>query len=125
MKWLLIGFIKAWRAIVSPWYGNICKYYPSCSAYGLEAVQTHGAIKGSGLTIWRILRCNPWSKGGYDPVPGTRSAYLWELEQAGLYDPDTGEMCGGTDGSSDCYCQVTEPDHQLAVTMAADHRGAR
>ncbi len=125
MKWLLIGFIKAWRAIVSPWYGNICKYYPSCSAYGLEAVQTHGAIKGSGLTIWRILRCNPWSMGGYDPVPGTQAAYLWELEQAGLYDPDTGEIWCEAGDSSDCSCQGTQPDHQLAGVVAASDRGVR
>lgn len=46
-----------------------CPYYPCCSQYGLEAVQKHGAIKGSLLALWRILRCNPFSKGGYDPVP--------------------------------------------------------
>ncbi len=95
MKWLLIGFIKAWRAIVSPWYGNTCKYYPTCSAYGLEAVQTHGALKGAALIVWRLLRCNPWSMGGYDPVPGTQAAHLWELEQAGLLDVDGGD--GGDD----------------------------
>jgi len=83
MKWVMIGFIKAWRAVISPMYGNVCKYYPSCSAYGLEAVRTHGAVKGGALTMWRIMRCNPWSKGGYDPVPGTEAAYLWEQELAG------------------------------------------
>ena len=46
-----------------------CPYYPSCSAYGLEAVQKYGAVKGVALAAWRILRCNPFSKGGYDPVP--------------------------------------------------------
>ena len=86
MKWLMIGFITAWRKFISPLYGDVCKYYPSCSAYGLEAVKTHGALKGGALTVWRILRCNPWSKGGYDPVPGTRAADLWELEQAGQTD---------------------------------------
>jgi len=70
MKWLIIGFIKAWRAVISPWY-NVCRYYPSCSAYGLEAVQLHGAIKGSWLIVRRIGRCNPWSRGGVDPVPGS------------------------------------------------------
>ena len=84
MKWVLMGFIKVWRAVVSPAYGPSCKYFPSCSSYGLAAVRTHGAAKGSVLTAWRILRCNPWSKGGYDPVPDTRDAYLWELEEAGL-----------------------------------------
>jgi len=90
MKWLMIGFITAWRKLVSPLYGNVCKYYPTCSAYGLEAVKTHGAIKGGALTIWRILRCNPWSMGGYDPVPGTEAARLWELEQAGVVEVSQG-----------------------------------
>jgi len=92
MKWALIGFIKLWRAGVSPAYGQTCKYFPTCSQYGLDAVHAHGALKGSGLIVWRILRCNPWSKGGYDPVPDTRAAYLWELEQAGLWGAgETGE----------------------------------
>jgi putative membrane protein insertion efficiency factor len=74
MKYLLIGFVRLWRAVVSPFYnanGDICKYYPSCSAYGLEALRVHGAIKGTYLMVWRILRCNPWSMGGIDPVPGS------------------------------------------------------
>jgi len=71
MKWLLIGLVKLWRAFASPSYAPCCKYYPSCSSYGLEALQLHGAMKGSVLTIWRLLRCNPWSKGGVDPVPGS------------------------------------------------------
>jgi len=90
MKWLMIGFITAWRKLVSPLYGNVCKYYPSCSAYGLEAVKTHGAVKGGALTVWRILRCNPWSMGGYDPVPGSEAARRWELEQAGVVDVSEG-----------------------------------
>ncbi len=74
MKYLMIAFIRIWRAVISPLYGNVCKYHPSCSAYGLRAVQTHGAIHGGWLTIHRIVRCNPWSLGGYDPVPGTPEA---------------------------------------------------
>lgn len=87
MKWLLIGFIKLWRAVISPLYGNVCKYYPSCSAYGLEAVRTHGALKGSWLTANRIVRCNPWSHGGYDPVPGTPAAAQWAREQRAARTP--------------------------------------
>lgn len=78
----MIAFIKAWRLVVSPLYGNVCRYWPSCSAYGLEAVQVHGAWRGGLLTVRRIGRCNPWSAGGYDPVPGTPAAAAWEREQA-------------------------------------------
>ena len=61
--------VRAYRLVLSPWIGNSCCYQPTCSAYSLEALEKHGAIKGSWLTIWRILRCNPWSKGGVDNVP--------------------------------------------------------
>lgn len=73
-KNLLIAFIRLWRWAISPLYGPTCKYYPSCSAYGLEAVHRYGAVRGGALTAWRILRCNPWSDGGIDDVPGTRDA---------------------------------------------------
>ena len=81
LTWLLVGFVRVWRAVISPLYGNVCKYYPSCSAYGLEALKVHGAFRGSAYTVWRILRCNPWSNGGYDPVPGTQEALAWAEEQ--------------------------------------------
>ena len=74
MKHLLIWFVRAWRAVLSPMYGNVCKYYPTCSEYGLEALTLHGALKGSALTVWRVLRCNPLSGGGVDPVPGSALA---------------------------------------------------
>lgn len=73
MKYVLIGLLKVYRAVISPLYGQVCKFYPSCSAYSLQAVQTHGAIKGTVLTVKRLARCHPWSAGGYDPVPGTHS----------------------------------------------------
>ncbi|MBS1898793.1 membrane protein insertion efficiency factor YidD [uncultured Microbacterium sp.] len=66
---LVLGFLTAYRAVVSPLYGDVCAYYPSCSAYAVGAVQQHGAVKGAGLSAWRILRCNPWSHGGVDDVP--------------------------------------------------------
>jgi len=71
VKYLLIGFLKAYRLVISPLYGNVCRYYPSCSAYALRAVEVHGAVKGGWLAGRRLLRCHPWSPGGYDPVPGT------------------------------------------------------
>ncbi len=82
MKYLLIGLLKAYRAVISPLYGNVCKYYPSCSAYALEAVSVHGAARGSWLAVRRLASCHPWAAGGYDPVPGTPAAVAWEQEQA-------------------------------------------
>jgi len=69
MKKILIFLIKLYQDYISPLKTTKCPYYPSCSAYGLEAVKRFGAIKGGGLALWRILRCNPFSKGGVDPVP--------------------------------------------------------
>ena len=71
MKYVLIGLLKVYRLVISPLYGNVCRYYPSCSAYALRAVDVHGAVKGSYLAGRRLLRCHPWASGGYDPVPGT------------------------------------------------------
>jgi putative membrane protein insertion efficiency factor len=71
MKWVLIGLLKVYRLVISPLYGNVCRYYPSCSAYALRAVSVHGAAKGTWLAMRRLLRCHPWAAGGYDPVPGT------------------------------------------------------
>jgi uncharacterized protein len=72
---LLLGFFRAWQLFVSPLYGQTCRFYPSCSAYGVEAVRRHGAVRGAWLTARRLLRCHPWNPGGVDPVPPTgRSA---------------------------------------------------
>lgn len=60
--------IRGYRAAISPLYGDVCRYYPSCSAYGLGSVQQRGLVVGTALTAWRILRCNPWSRGGVDEV---------------------------------------------------------
>jgi len=61
--------IRLYRLIFSPWVGFNCRYQPTCSAYALEALNKHGAIKGSYLTVHRICRCHPWGGDGYDPVP--------------------------------------------------------
>jgi putative membrane protein insertion efficiency factor len=66
---VLIGAIRGYQLVISPLLGPRCKYYPSCSTYGLEAVRTQGAIVGLALAVWRVLRCNPWSYGGVDDVP--------------------------------------------------------
>ena len=69
MKKILLGMIRFYQIYISPYKGTKCPYFPSCSGYGVEAMKKHGALIGSVLTAWRILRCNPFSKGGYDPVP--------------------------------------------------------
>ena len=71
MRWLLVGVLRAYRAVVSPLYGPVCRYHPSCSSYALAAVTRFGAVRGTWMAVRRVLRCNPWSFGGYDPVPGT------------------------------------------------------
>ncbi len=78
MKYVLIGLLKAYRLVISPLYGDVCRYYPSCSAYALGAIRRHGAVRGSWYASRRLLRCHPWAPGGYDPVPGTE-----ENDQAG------------------------------------------
>lgn len=69
LVWLLVGLIRGYQLTLSKLIGPVCRYYPSCSHYGLAAVKTHGAGKGSVLAAWRILRCNPWAAGGIDEVP--------------------------------------------------------
>ncbi|MFB9315405.1 membrane protein insertion efficiency factor YidD [Nocardioides plantarum] len=73
MKYLLIGLLKLYRLLISPLYGQVCRYYPTCSAYALEAVQVHGSIKGSWLAVRRVARCHPWAAGGVDKVPPRRT----------------------------------------------------
>ena len=69
MKNILIAMIRFYQKFLSPLKHTRCPYTPTCSQYGLEAIQKYGAVKGSLLACWRILRCNPFSKGGYYPVP--------------------------------------------------------
>jgi putative membrane protein insertion efficiency factor len=69
MKYLLIFIVKAYQRLISPLLGPRCKYYPTCSSYAVESLKRHGALKGTALAVWRVLRCNPWSLGGIDYVP--------------------------------------------------------
>jgi len=65
--------LRGYRAAISPLYGDVCKYYPSCSRYTLEAIQEYGLVRGVALGAWRILRCNPWARGGVDDIPHRHS----------------------------------------------------
>ncbi len=67
-----VVILRVYRAVISPLYGDVCRYYPSCSAYALGAIQQHGVFKGVALGAWRIARCHPWAKGGVDDVPERR-----------------------------------------------------
>ncbi|TFY97952.1 membrane protein insertion efficiency factor YidD [Ramlibacter rhizophilus] len=69
MKRVLIGLVKGYRLLLSPWLGSSCRFTPSCSAYALEALECHGAGAGSYFTVARLARCHPWCAGGHDPVP--------------------------------------------------------
>jgi len=69
MKRFLIGLIRLYQLLLSPWLGHHCRFYPSCSSYAAEAIETHGALRGSWLTLQRLSRCHPWHAGGPDPVP--------------------------------------------------------
>ncbi len=74
MRQVLVLLLRGYRAVVSPLYGQVCRYYPSCSAYALEAVERHGAARGTWLTARRLGRCHPWAEGGVDHVPGHQPA---------------------------------------------------
>lgn len=83
---ILIAPVLLWRKLISPLYGNVCRYYPSCSSYGLQSIQQRGVLLGVPLTLWRILRCNPWSQGGVDEVKKGPSWIL--VGQLGFVSPD-------------------------------------
>jgi len=68
-KHLLAGTFRAYKRVVSPLLPPACRFHPTCSEYAAQAVEIHGALKGSALAAGRLLRCHPWSEGGFDPVP--------------------------------------------------------
>lgn len=70
---IAVVILRFYRLVISPLYGDVCRYYPSCSAYGLGSIQEHGVIIGSVLTVRRLGRCHPWAEGGIDDVPAKRN----------------------------------------------------
>lgn len=69
LKKILIGFVQFYQKFISPMFPPSCRYTPTCSSYMIQSIERFGAIKGTRMGIWRILRCHPFVKGGYDPVP--------------------------------------------------------
>lgn len=69
MKPILLALIRAYRLALSPWWGRQCRFTPTCSEFAIEAIERHGALRGSWLAMRRISRCHPWHAGGFDPVP--------------------------------------------------------
>jgi putative membrane protein insertion efficiency factor len=69
MRFVLKVLIRGYQLVIGPLLGPRCRFYPSCSQYAIEAIETHGASRGVWLTIKRISRCHPWHEGGFDPVP--------------------------------------------------------
>lgn len=65
-----IGVVRLYQWTLRPFIGANCRFYPTCSEYTVEALRRHGALRGAAFAGWRVLRCNPWNEGGYDPVPG-------------------------------------------------------
>ena len=119
MKYLMIGLIKLYRKFISPIKPKCCRFTPTCSEYALEAFRKRGFFAGFILTVWRILRCNPFSKGGFDPVPekGFRRVRT-----------ESGELSSAnefTEGQADadiCPEETTEIDRTDILTGATDVR---
>ena len=70
MKTICVAIITAYRFCISPWLGPACRFEPTCSAYASQAIQHFGVVRGSGLALWRLLKCHPFHPGGYDPIAG-------------------------------------------------------
>lgn len=79
IKSLLIAIVKGYRLLLSPWLGSACRFEPTCSVYSIQALQRHGALAGSYLTLHRLGRCHPWCKGGNDPVPDEKPRLFTRL----------------------------------------------
>ena len=79
MQRFLMALVRGYRLTLSPWLGSSCRFEPTCSVYSLGALQAHGAMAGTYLTVVRIARCHPWCAGGHDPVPAQSPALFRRL----------------------------------------------
>lgn len=73
VRWAMLALIRLYQLTLAAWLGGQCRFYPSCSHYAREAIVVHGALRGSALAVWRLLRCGPFTDGGFDPVPLPRT----------------------------------------------------
>jgi uncharacterized protein len=108
---VVVSGLRLWRLVVSPLYGQTCRFYPSCSAYALEAVDRHGVLCGGWLALRRLGRCHPWNPGGVDPVPPASGAPVLASAPSA--------------GSSDSSDPVVSKDHEVTeiqTTDGAPHR---
>ena len=140
---VLIAPIRFYQRFITPYTPATCRYYPTCSAYAVTALRTHGAVIGTGLTIWRLLRCNPWSSGGIDHVPA--KGQLWHRHEADLpptdiamtdiamTDHDSSDGGAARQAASDEYSGQQDPDGQRergeafgssSTVGPAEHRSA-
>ncbi len=92
VRWAMVALIRLYQLTLSGWLGGQCRFYPSCSHYAREAIQVHGAWRGSALAMWRILRCGPFTEGGFDPVPARRGGAYDSIIQAGRRTDRAGEV---------------------------------
>ena len=76
LNWSLRAFVRIYQLLISPLLLPSCRFLPSCSDYAIEAIERHGAVRGFGLALWRLARCNPWGGSGYDPVPDPATGNL-------------------------------------------------
>ena len=87
---VLVTLVRGYRLLLSPWLGSSCRFEPTCSAYSLQALERHGAAAGTYVTVGRLLRCHPFCRGGYDPVPaGAPRLFTTLLNRAPSAAPET------------------------------------
>jgi uncharacterized protein len=105
----VVGLLRLWQLLVSPVYGQTCRFYPSCTAYAIEAVDRHGLLRGGWLAVRRLGRCHPWNPGGVDLVPASRVRPSAE--------PGAGPATAIADGAGDTTI--------IPAASVADHRPPR
>jgi putative membrane protein insertion efficiency factor len=109
MKYVLMALIRVYQLTISPLLGPVCRFYPSCSRYGFEAIARHGALYGSYLTARRLLRCHPWNPGGVDLVPEKGDRPWWSPRRA------AGDAAG--DGAGGATGEVASTTRTASVSM--------